>query len=1124
MKRVICLIVMTMILVVPSYADMMSVSLPDAQIRLTGDPDDPISVSDYGILNIPGNPQIPSRIFLIAVPPDADISHVSVTSGQSDTLDGQFNVQPVSMKRAIGNERSDLYEAQLRQYRKNIESMRERTDAYPDTIGEFLGVQYFRNYRLAAVRVNPLQFIPAEGRLIRHSDIRVDIDFDRIESNEPVLLDVSARMEARARNFIINYHEAQAWYANAQEFSRGLNDFVIITTQALTSAVAPLVQHQENKGRTVEVVTVEWIGSNYTGSDLAQKMRNFLREKFPSAQWGIEDLLLVGTHQDVPMRMIAQDVGYGTPRTDFYFAELSQPDNQSWDSNSNGQYGEDADSVDYVSEIYVGRIPWSDSATVTSICEKSAAYEMNSDPAFKQNILLLGGYFWDDTDNAVLMEAVAGQSWMSNWTKTRLYEQNADYYSSYPCDFPLLQSNVVAQWSAGMYSFVNWAGHGSPTSSHILGLGSPAFIDSGDCSALNDSYPGIIFADACSNSDTDDLNIGKAMLKRGSVGFVGATKVAYGSGAWNDPSDGSSQSLDYFFTNGVTSGDKTQGESLQDALLEVYQMGGFYYPTYEVCEFNLWGNPDLGMLNRRNGLVTFNRNAYRTDQQPIVNVLDSDLNVSASVPDTTTVTITTLAGDSETFTLTESGPSTSFFNGTFTMSTAAAVPGNNTVEVTAADRLTVTYIDADNGAGGINIPKTDDALIDMVNPVISGVNSSMVTESQFTVTWFTDEPATTKVVFGDGTPATTVEDNSLVETHQIEIPGLNPCTYYRFYVESRDEAGNIAMDNNSGQFYMQATHELTVILDEPMDNDPEWTISGGAWAYGRPMGLGGEHGEPDPTNGYTGLNVYGYNLNGDYTNNMSANSLTTTAIDCSAATGTRLRFWRWLGVESSTYDHAYLKISSDGTNWATVWQNPASEIADSSWTLQEFDIASYADGQSTVYIRWTMGTTDGGWIYCGWNIDDVQVFCSQPCNGPTPTPIPPTPTPTSPPTPTPTQPQDPGLILTMNDVDLIAGDTFNLDMHLVNFTGSTFTADIWILLAVGSSYWCFPSWCSIDDQFDYLESVIVPHGTHSQQTVLTFEWPSNVGTASGLYFYGASFNAGTFDLIGNIQAIPWQFR
>jgi hypothetical protein len=39
----------------------------------------------------------------------------------------------------------------------------------------------------------------------------------------------------------------------------------------------------------------------------------------------------------------------------------------------------------------------------------------------------------------------------------------------------------------------------------------------------------------------------------------------------------------------------------------------------------------------------------------------------------------------------------------------------------------------------------------------------------------------------------------------------------------------------------------------------------------------------------------------------------------------------------------------------------------------DLDISAVADGEPAVYIRWTMGTTDAGWRYCGWNIDDVQI-------------------------------------------------------------------------------------------------------------------------------------------------------
>ena len=193
------------------------------------------------------------------------------------------------------------------------------------------------------------------------------------------------------------------------------------------------------------------------------------------------------------------------------------------------------------------------------------------------------------------------------------------------------------------------------------------------------------------------------------------------------------------------------------------------------------------------------------------------------------------------------------------------------------------------------------------------------------------------------------------------------------------------------------TREVGLDVGEPvvqyswdMNSDPGWTTAG-LWEWGTPTGGGGEYGEEDPTSGHTGSNVYGYNLDGDYTNYMSEMHLTTGAIDCSEMAEVTLKFWRWLGVERPLYDHAYVRVSNDGSNWTTVWENDV-EITDSSWSQQEFDISSVADGEATVYLRWTMGTTDGGWRYCGWNIDDVEIWA---IGGEQPDTAPPTPDPMS---------------------------------------------------------------------------------------------------------------------------------
>jgi hypothetical protein len=156
-----------------------------------------------------------------------------------------------------------------------------------------------------------------------------------------------------------------------------------------------------------------------------------------------------------------------------------------------------------------------------------------------------------------------------------------------------------------------------------------------------------------------------------------------------------------------------------------------------------------------------------------------------------------------------------------------------------------------------------------------------------------------------------------------------------------------------------------------MDTDPGWTEQG-LWDWGVPTGGGGEYGNPDPSSGYTGSNVYGYNLFGDYENNLPERHLTSTAIDCTDLSYVSLKFWRWLNVEHPDYDHAYVRVSNDGSSWTTVGQYPV-EVTDSSWTQEEYNISSVADGESTVYLRWTMGSTDSSWRYSGWNIDDVEI-------------------------------------------------------------------------------------------------------------------------------------------------------
>jgi len=548
-----------------------------------------LTIKDYGRLLIPGKPTLPSKIFSIAIPPGAQVSSVTFEAAQAVILPGVYRITPSPYPKTIGGDSTVLDEQQQKQYRANYLAVYSRNNPYPASVGEVVCTGGYRKYNLVDVRITPFSYLPLSGILIYHPDITVHVTYTMPQgfSSQDIMVDKLPQTEQTAREIILNYDQAQPWYPQSPRMNDQY-DYVIITLDSLVDSIDELVSWESAKGRNVNVVTTSWIDAYYTGWDLSAKIRAFLLEKYPEDEWGIRDVCLIGDDHEVPMRTTWQEA-----ETDYYYAELSKSDSQSWDIDGDHQYGENSDPIDFEAEISTGRIPWSDPDTVQSICAKTVAYEQNTDDSFKKNILLLGAFFWDDTDNAVLMEAKVDQPWMSDWTMTRMYE---DAQSSYPCDYDLTYDNVETVWSAGTYAFVDWAGHGLPEASYEYYPSQP-FVDEDTCLSLNDAYPAIIFGDSCSNSDTDYLNIGETMLKQGGVGFLGSNKIAYGQPGWNDPMDGSSQSLDYFFTTCCTSGNYTQGQALQYGLRQMYVndlwTAGLYYETFEWG--SIYGNPDLTM-------------------------------------------------------------------------------------------------------------------------------------------------------------------------------------------------------------------------------------------------------------------------------------------------------------------------------------------------------------------------------------------------------------------------------------------------------------------------------------------------------------------------------------------------
>jgi len=164
------------------------------------------------------------------------------------------------------------------------------------------------------------------------------------------------------------------------------------------------------------------------------------------------------------------------------------------------------------------------------------------------------------------------------------------------------------------------------------------------------------------------------------------------------------------------------------------------------------------------------------------------------------------------------------------------------------------------------------------------------------------------------------------------------------------------------------------VLHYSLDTQPGFSFDG-EWQFGQPAGLGGtQYGHPDPMAGATGTNVFGINLNGDYSLAVgNSNYLTAGPFDFTGFSAVSLHFQRWLNADFQPFVFETIEVSTDGTNWNSVWDNGQVEVADSSWTPVAYDLSAWADNHSNVYVRWGHRVASSlAFPYSGWNIDNVE--------------------------------------------------------------------------------------------------------------------------------------------------------
>jgi len=127
-----------------------SIPIGDYEIEST-DQGDIVSVEDFGRLLIPGNPDLPTKIFAIAIPPGSEFVDLTYDLGNGVVLPGEYNILPVPLPKVIGLEDPAVRQSEEQIYYENYENTYSSNVPYPSSIVEFERTAGFRKYNLVDV-------------------------------------------------------------------------------------------------------------------------------------------------------------------------------------------------------------------------------------------------------------------------------------------------------------------------------------------------------------------------------------------------------------------------------------------------------------------------------------------------------------------------------------------------------------------------------------------------------------------------------------------------------------------------------------------------------------------------------------------------------------------------------------------------------------------------------------------------------------------------------------------------------------------------------------------------------------------------------------------------------------
>lgn len=525
-----------------------------------------LKMKSCDLINKPFVPAIPVKAVRLLLDKGEAAEEYVVTYKNPVTLNEKFDLRPVSPSGRL----SELP-------KENILSMKSEVfteNSFFPNIKEKKSfvTQYKNGHSIFLTIINPVQYNPISKEVKYFQEVEISVKTKSASHYETKNYKCNEIIKKHLGAIIDNKDKVKT-LVNSNVKSDDY-DYLIITRQVFEPFLANFTAFNTFRAFRTKVETVEDIAGEYSGDDLQDKIRNFIKHEYQN--YNITYVLLVGDddhsnpNNGIPHRGLRSEVmDYGTDyyddtdvAGDLYYGCLDG----TWKNDGSYYYGESG-SEDMFFEVYVGRFPVDNSSELGVMTSKVSSYTVNPVTSSITNVLLLGEHLWGppdfdtDTYGKSYMEELRGfcnaNSYETNgiddnFTISTLYDLDYGGYYGWGM-FQLLQ-----KINNEMPALINHLGHCNVSYALKLydsDVNTTNFINNG-----SDSNYFVIYSQGCYAASFDGRNsyysyaeddcIAEAFLtiSTGAVAYIGNSRYGFGSPY---DTDGAGQRFHRFFYNGL---------------------------------------------------------------------------------------------------------------------------------------------------------------------------------------------------------------------------------------------------------------------------------------------------------------------------------------------------------------------------------------------------------------------------------------------------------------------------------------------------------------------------------------------------------------------------------------------